>query len=75
MEGTVDDGDDGVPTRFGAAKTIGRGVDGLVQGNVVLDHSFPVEPPAGPFPLGNDEEGVRLVLADFLQDAVEEGLM
>ena len=73
VEGTVDDGDECVSVRFGAAKTVGREVDGLVEGNVALDHSFPVEPPVGPFPLGNDEEDVSLILADFLQDVGKEG--
>ena len=40
---------------------------------MVDKHSFPLEPPVGPFPLGNDEEGVNVVLADFLEDTVEEG--
>ena len=73
VEGTVDDGDDGVPTRFGAAKAIRREADGLVKCDVVENHSFPFEPPIGPIPLGNDEEGVSVVLTDFIQDAVEEG--
>ena len=36
-------------------------------------HPLPLEPPVCPCPLGDEEEGVSLVLADFLQDAVEEG--
>ena len=56
-----------------AAKAVWREVNGLVEGNAVDNHSFPLEPPVGPFLLGNDEEGVSLVLADFLQDAAEEG--
>ena len=45
----------------------------MVGHDVVDNHSFPVEPPVGPFPLGHDEEGVGFVLADFLQDAGKEG--
>ena len=72
---TIDGGEDGVPTRRGAKGAVGREVDGLVEGDVVDNHSFPLEPPVGQFPLGHDEEGVDFILADFLQDAVEEGPM
>jgi len=70
-EGSVDEGYDGVPTRFGAAGSIRGEEDGLIEGDVTDDYLFPVEPPVGPFPLGNDEEGASLVLTDFLEDAVE----
>ena len=71
-EGSVDEGDDGVATRVGAAGSAWGEEDGLVEGNVANDHSFPVEPPVGSFPTGNDEEGTSLVLMDFLEDAVEK---
>ena len=37
------------------------------------DHLFPGGPPWGVNPLGDDEEGAGLVLADFVENAVEEG--
>ena len=72
MEGSVDDGDDGVPARLGAAKAVRRDENRLVEGEEIGNHSFLLEPPIGPFPPGNDEEGVSVVLADFLHDSVEE---
>ena len=73
VEGSVDYGDDGVLSRLGAAKSVGREEDRLVEGEVIDDHSFPLGLPICPFPLGDEEECVSFVLADFLQDAVEEG--
>ena len=45
----------------------------MVQRDAGDDDGFPMGPPGGPIPLGDDEEGGCLVLTDFLKDAVEEG--
>ena len=70
---TIDDGDDCVPTRLGAAGSVGGEEDGLVKGDVSDDHAFPVEPPLGPLPLGHNEKGSRFVPVDLFQDTVELG--
>ena len=55
-EGSADDGGDGVPARFGAAGYIWGEEDWLIEGNVAIDHSVPLEPPICPFPLGDEEK-------------------
>ena len=72
-DAAVDERDDGVVTRFSSTGTVGGEEDGSVRGDAGDDDGFPVGPPGGPDPLGNDKEGAGVVSPNFLENAVEEG--